>query len=217
MRAWPTLLLALAATPAAAQRAGDDTGLLLGLRAGYGVPFGDVARGAQAVRDLVPAKIPLWLDLGYRFSARVQGELFLELAPASVADAFCGPGGSCQAFDLRFGVAVHFHLAPRRVLDPWLGVGAGVEVLRADGLGPDPAVPGRFEWTWAGVELPLVEAGVDARISERLTLGPYVSASFVQFTSIAERPVGGTERTRKIEDRATHRWVQAGLKATLRL
>jgi hypothetical protein len=215
MRAWPALLLVLAAAPAAAQREGDDTGLVLGLRAGYGVPFGDLSRDGPAVRDVVPAKIPLRLDLGYRFALRVQGELFLELAPARVADEACGPGGSCDAYDLRFGLVVQLHLAPRAALDPWLAAGVGVEVLRVEG--PDPSASARSERTWSGVELPLVEAGVDVRISRRLTLGPFVSATLAQFTSVEEGPVDGAATTGAIDARARHGWLQAGLKGTLRL
>lgn len=214
MRAWPALLLVLAAAPAAAQREGDDTGLVLGLRAGYGVPFGDLSRDGPAVRDVVPAKIPLRLDLGYRFAARVQGELFLELAPARVADEACGAGGSCEAYDLRFGLAVQLHLAPRAALDPWIALGAGVEVLRAERAAPAGA--GRTERTWFGVELPLVEIGVDLRVSARLTLGPYVSATLAEFTSVEESPSDGGGTT-AVDARARHGWVQAGLKGTLRL
>jgi hypothetical protein len=217
MRAWPALLLALTATPAAAQRAGDDTGFLLAARAGYGLPFGEVARDGQAVEDVVPAKVPLWLELGYRFGPRVQGDLFVELAPGRVADAACGAGGSCHAYDLRFGVAVQLHLAPRASLDPWVGVGLGVEILQAEVQGPDPtAPPGGYEWKWAGIEIPL-EVGVDVRISNRLAVGPYLSVSLAQFTSVEERPVGGTGPIGAIDDRELHGWVQAGLKATLRL
>ena len=48
MRACLALLLALAAVPAAAQQPDDDTGLVLGLRAGYGAPLG-VSRGTTMV------------------------------------------------------------------------------------------------------------------------------------------------------------------------
>ena len=222
MRAWPALLLALAlaagpAAAAAASPASDASGFLLSARVGWGVPFGDVSRDAQAVEDVVAAKVPIWLELGYRFARRVDGDLYVELAPARVAGAACGAGGACDGYDLRFGLLVHVHLAPTRAIDPWLGVGVGVETLQAEVQGPDPAAPaGGEQWTWSGIEVPL-ELGVDARLSARLTLGPYVSASLAQFTSLGEQPAGGAGATGSIDRRALHGWMQAGLRATFRL
>jgi hypothetical protein len=217
MRAWPALLLALAALPAAAQPAGEETEFLVSTRAGYGVPFGEVARDGEAVDEIVPDKFPLGLELGYRLTPRVHGDIYVELAPARVADAACGAGGSCRAYDLRFGLLFLLRLAPGRQLDPWIGIGVGVEVLQAEVQGADPAAPpGGSERRWTGIEVPL-EAGVDVRISRRLALGPYVSASLAQFTSKEERPVGGTGATGPVDHRQLHGWLQAGLKATFQL
>lgn len=217
MRAPAALLLALAATGAAAQPAGEDQGFVLAARAGYGVPFGEVAHDGEALADLVPAKIPLWLQLGYRFARRVQGAAYVELAPARVDDAACGAGGSCEAFDLRFGLLVELRLAPGRTLDPWIGVGVGVEILQAEVQGPDPgAPPGEYESKWAGIEIPL-ELGLDVRISDRVALGPYATVSLAKFTSVEAHAVGGSGPTGSIEGRELHGWVQGGLRATFRL
>jgi hypothetical protein len=222
MRARPALLLALAvaAGPAAAapaRRTPDASGFLLSARAGWGVPFGDLSRGEPAVEDVVSAKVPIWLELGYRFARRVDGGLYVELAPARVAAAACGAAGACDGYDLRFGLLVHVHLAPARTIDPWLGVGIGVETLQAEVQGSDPAAPaGGEERTWSGIEAPL-ELGVDARLSPRLKLGPYVSVSLAQFTSHEEQPAAGVSATGSIGRRALHGWMQAGLRATFRL
>jgi hypothetical protein len=218
MRACLALLLALAALPAAAQQPGDDTGLVLGLRAGYGAPFGEVESDGAPVRDVVSSKIPIWLELGYRFSARLQGEIFFELAPASVRAGLCAGDASCEASDARFGIVLQLHLAPHGPIDPWLGVGVALELLRAEVVDPGGGrPPGRYDWTWAGLELPILEAGLDVRVSRRLTLGPYVSASLGEFTSFSERPEGGPTTSGSIDEREPHGWIQGGLKGTLRL
>lgn len=216
MRLRPILLVALLAAPAAARPgAPDESGVILGLRAGYGVPFGEVEQDSEAVREVVDAKVPLWLELGYRFNRRVQGMLFFELAPASVSSERCAAGG-CDAYHFRFGVAVQLHLAPGARLDPWVGAGVGMEVLRAEIDDPD-ATPVRRELTWAGLELTVAEAGLDVRISRRFTLGPYLSVSLGEFTSRSERPEGGSSARDPIDEREEHGWVQAGLKATILL
>ncbi len=217
MRRAPAVLLAALAAPALGQappQAPLDSGIWLGARGGYAVPSGDTSLGGAAVRDVVDHKIPIWLDLGYRFNRWVWGELFLELAPAEVASA-CPPGVACSASDVRFGLGAQFHLASRRALDPWVGVGLGVEVLKAKVW--DPALLGITTSTWAGIELPFVEAGVDVAVSQRLSFGPYAALSAAYFTSVSHRPPGGGTTSRSIEGRASHAWAQAGLKATLRL
>ncbi len=218
MRAWLALLLALAAAPGTAQPPGEDgSDFLVSARAGYGAPFGDVVRDGEAVDEIVPGKFPLWLELGYRLTPRVVGDVYVELAPARVARGACGAGRSCQAYDLRFGLLVLLRLAPGRTVDPWVGAGVGVEVLQAEVQGPDvTASPADFERRWTGIEIPL-EAGVDLRLSSRLALGPYVSASVAWFTSVEEGPADGAGATGSIDDRALHGWLQAGLKATYRL
>jgi hypothetical protein len=216
MRLRPILLVVLLAAPAAARPdASDESGVLLGFRAGYGVPFGEVERDSEAVREVADAKLPLWLELGYRFDRRVQGTLFFEFAPASVSSERCAAGG-CEAYHVSFGVAVQLHLAPGGRLDPWIGAGVGMEVLRAE-IDDPGATPVRRELTWAGLAFPIAEAGLDVRISHRFTLGPYVSVSFGRFTSRSERPQGGSSARDPIGEREEHGWVQAGLKATILL
>lgn len=222
MRASLALLLAVTAASARPARAEppdvpDQTGLVLALRAGGGVAFGSLESGGVPVRDVVQWKVPLWLEVGYRFNPHVRGELYFEYGPGSVASAYCSPGVTCSAADARFGLAVQLHLAPERLVDPWIGVGFGVEVLNAH---LSDAVPlgaaGRHEFTWAGIELP-VEVGLDVAVSERFTVGPYVSAAFGQFTSISQGPVGEDRESGAIDRRSTHGWVQVGIKTTLKL
>jgi len=221
MRAGPAVLLAavigLAVPAAAAQPRGvGDDGLVIAVRVGWGLPFGDVSRDppALAVKEVAEAKMPFSLDLGYRFNRRVWGEIFFELAPARVADGSCAASASCSASDVRIGVAMQLHLAPAATFDPWIGLGVGVEVLSTEA---DVPTGGRIESSWAGFELPFVEAGVDVAVNRWFSLGPYGSASFAQFTSAARRPEGGTTARDSIADRASHGWTQLGLKATLRL
>lgn len=213
MRSCLALLLAALAAPAAAApyAAAGSPGLVFSARAGYGVPFGEIARDAGPLDEVVGRKIPFWLELGYRFGGRFEGDIYLEFAPAAV-EARCPASFSCSASDVRFGIAVRFHARPESRLDPWVAAGFGVEVMNASYV-PDPA-QGRWEFAWSGFEVP-VEGGLDLRVAERFTLGPFVHATFARFVSASQRPPGGTSSSSSVEGRDTHGWLQVGLKATL--
>ncbi len=215
MRARSLLLVALlSAGPAraATRGGGDDDGILFALRAGWAVPYGDLAKG-EPLPDLVDAKLPLWLEVGYRFNAHFRSALYFELAPMALVD--CPAGAACSAFDVRSGVVLQLHPAPRSWLDPWIGIGFGVEHLQATAP-PTHGAPTAWELSWDGLEVP-VEAGLDFPLGDYLTLGPYVNGTFAQFTSASARPPGGPTTSGAVHDRATHGWLQAGLTLTLKL
>ncbi len=126
MRGRLLLLALLAAAPAVARAAGappaaDDDGIVFGVRGGWGLPSGDIAPG-ERLKDLADSKLPLWLEVGYRFNGHVRAQVYFELAPMSLASP-CPSGAACSAFDVRTGISLHLHPAPRSWLDPWLGFG----------------------------------------------------------------------------------------------
>src|SRR5512133_3238234 len=217
MRGRPLLLLALLAAPASVRASGSsaagEDGILFGVRGAWALPAGDIAPG-EPLKDLAGAKLPLWLEVGYRFNGHVRAEIYFELAPMSLAEP-CPSGAACSAFDVRSGLALQLHLAPRSWVDPWIGLGFGVEYLQAT----TPIAGGgvtAWELSWYGLEVP-VEAGLDLAISDVFTVGPYASVSFAQFTSASKKKPGEPTTSGAIDRRATHGWGQAGLKMTLKL
>src|SRR5512143_3120902 len=90
MRVRPFVVLALLAPALARAEAvapPQDSGPIFSLRAGIGVPSGDVGSAGPAVADLVERKYPLGFELGYRLSRRFWAQLHVELAPATAASA----------------------------------------------------------------------------------------------------------------------------------
>lgn len=214
MRARSLLAAAAILAPwtAVAQPPPGDAGLVVALRGGYAVPYGDVTLDAPVDR-IVTSRVPFGLELGYRFNRRFRGTLQLELSPASVAS--CARAVSCSASDVRVAVELAVHLAPGSWLDPWAAVGAGVEVMNARTR--DTPQAEELERSWAGVELPLVEAGVDITVSRFFVVGPFVTFTASRFTSVSQRTVGAPATNESIDARATHGWLAAGLRAMLLL
>ncbi len=214
----PLLAAALLAPVLARAQVADpnaESGPLFALRAGVGVPAGDVSSGGPQVSDFVEGAVPVGFELGYRLSRRFWVELGFELAPAKPASPLCAAGTACSASDVRIVVQLVLRLLPGSRVDPWLGVGAGAEALNAEGL--DAGTGARAEWTWMGFVLPALEAGADVALSDRIALGPWASLSFAQFTTDSVKPSGGGTVSGPVHGRVTHRWLSAGLQATLRL
>ncbi len=238
MRARPLALALVLALPAVAAAQYDpnrppppgprkhvvrDQGINLSMRLGFGVPSGDISDDVDAnghkidpaLSDLIDHKIPIWLELGYRFNPSIWGGLYLELSPAKTSRSFCVTGRDCSSSDVRFGVDMQAHFAPYGNIDPWVGVGIGAEFLAAKAY--DPSINDVSKFTWAGLELPLLEAGLDLALSPRATIGPYVAWSIAYYTRYGVESPGYADISGDITDHAIHTWFQIGVKGTLKL
>lgn len=219
------LLAVVLASPALAEEDEDDrvveappvgdVGPFAALRAGLGGPWGDIADGGPRVSDYADAKLPLGFELGYRLGRRLWTELYFELAPARAARALCAGGAACSASDVRLGLAAIVRLAPGARLDPWVALGAGIEVMNAKGR--DAATGEITAVSWAGVEAPVLEAGLDVALSDYAGVGPWLSASLSHFTTGSARDAEGDTSAGRIEARGRHGWISGGVKLTLRL
>jgi len=218
MRARLALLVAVLAVPAATLAQAPyyypppraDRGLNLGARIGYGAPFGDLSSDTQSVGSYVPGKLPIWLELGYRMNRVFILNLFTELSPAWVDSSFCTPGTSCSASDYRIGVDGQFHFAAHAPIDPWFGVGIGVEWLNTHTFDGQNGV--MVHQTWSGWEFPILEGGLDLAASPNFTFGPFVSLSFGQYTHLQDSELGSTSLST-----ASHGWLEIGVKGTFKL
>jgi hypothetical protein len=205
-------LLGLLVAAPDASAAEDTSGFTIVIGGAYAVPRGDLDDDGPAVDGVVASRLPLWLELGYRFTRAFRLHLFLELSPDELVDDACPSADRCSAEGLRLGLDVKLHLRPGRLLDPWVGLGIGIETLelrRTDAAGP-------ANLRWAGFEAPIVLGGLDVQVGPRVGFGPYVSASYAQYTSLREE-AGGTTRNVRVDPRAAHSWLEAGLRLRLDL
>jgi len=174
-------------------------GFELGLRTGYGLPFGKTTgsgptptttngantqseNGAAALGDSVKGQVPLGLDIGYRITPAWYAGVYLNYGFTSLAENFdeiCSQNGiSCAAHSARVGVNVHYHFLPAAKLDPWVGLGFGYELLGYKISGPDSDAGALLR----GWELVNLQVGADYRVARGLRIGPVATFTLAQYS-----------------------------------
>jgi hypothetical protein len=200
-------VLALAVLLGATLPAAAPAQTVLGLRAGLGVPWGELTRSA-AVADSLESMVPITLDLGIRLGPALVAGAYASYGvarPSKVWQEGCDlTSARCTAADLRIGAQLQLH-ADGGASGFWGGFGLGYEELRtrnADGF--------VTELTFKGYDATL-QCGFDFRASQALRIGPWLAATAGHFSAVTS----GSERT--LGSRALHGWLQAGLRAELTL
>jgi hypothetical protein len=202
-------------------------GFELGARLGYGLPLGDVDT-RQALKgtvgdplgETIRNMVPIWIDAGYRLAPRWFAGLFFAYAPGAIGGALynaCGPAMAktgaqnvdCSVFDVRAGAEVHYHVAPGKLWDPWLGAGLGYEWLHlgfSTGFAPSTE-------TWAsGFELIDLQAGLDVAVGTRVHLGPFAALTTAVYSWNDTLPSSST-----FSSPALHEWVVLGVRGAIDL
>lgn len=205
---------AMAAAPARA----DDSGFTLALRAGYGIPMGDILvdQGvAESLSDNISGKIPLWIDVGYRINKAVFVGAYFQYGIGFVNEstAFggaCQLGASCSAYNMRFGIEGIYNFSPDASFAPWAGLGVGYEIanLSAEFAGQ------KASGTVRGFEYVNLQVGGDYKVSPTFSVGPYVAFSLAQFSEQDVEIPGQPTLSGSIPETAMHEWLQLGVKGT---
>jgi hypothetical protein len=228
--------LCAAAPASAADRAAEGAArrFQIGLRSGYGLPFGRYADVRQldafrdsnvnALSDDTHGAIPLWLDLGYRLTPKLELGVYAMYGivlprEGSVGDPLgggCPEGLECSGGGVRFGVQGHYHFSPEGRVDPWLGLGVGYEWITSHVEGRVIGVPIDLQTSHGGPELLHLQAGVDLRATPVFGFGPFAALSLMQYTSCSAE-LDGNETECRLPDAAWHGWLLLGVRATLGL
>ena len=176
-------------------RQGGERGASVGFRAGYGKAFGD-AVDSTAQSSLIQGMIPFWVDIGYRLNPKLYLGGYFQFAIGMVP----GDCPGCSANVMRFGFNLHYHLLPGDDYDPWVGIGAGYEILNLN------LYPGSGSASLRGFEIPNVQLGVDIRATDNLSAGPFVTFALAEYTSASGYPVSGVNKK-------LHEWLIFGVRA----
>jgi hypothetical protein len=152
----------------------SDVGFNVGIRGGYGVPFGN-ANGAPLNQVAVGMGM-VGVDIGWNFTPHFYlGGYFLYGfgLGADLQNSGCNDTDiSCSAAMIRVGMNVRYHFAPAKAWDPWVGAGLGYELINAsetdatDGSSNLSSALQAFDAT--------LEGGIDFKPIHYMGFGPYV-------------------------------------------
>lgn len=179
---------------------------------GIAFPFGDAVEG-EALHDTTPRVVPLGLELGLRFTPTVYAGLFGQYGFVRHARECY----SCVDHVLRLGAEAVFHLSPGAALDPWLGVGVGIEfpsdAERSERRQTDPTYDPVVRQLW-GPMLQL-QAGLDVALGNHLSVGPWLGILTGAYTSHSD---GIPDQGLRFDTYSTamHWWLSAGVRFALR-
>jgi hypothetical protein len=195
-----------------------NSGLQLGLRSGFGLPFGKLFGDANVRSDL-KGVIPIWVDAGYRFNPSIYVGAYgaFGYGLVNTSNNECGSDGvSCSAYDVRLGVNAQYHFRPKTSVDPWAGLGVGYEWLHSKGSGPG----GSVSQTLDGFELFGLQIGADFEVDATFKLGPFVGYSVGTFghgTKSQKNALVDASADAGISNTATHEWLTLGLRGVFNI
>ena len=194
--------------PSPTPPAGDlpDSGPRFGVRTGLARPIGSAFAGSSAMSDTIYGYVPLRLDAGYRIERHFYVGIDAQLA--AIIPAGCTSGYSCSGMDTRLGVMVAYHLLPTKLVDPYLGIGVGYEVLHTTRSVDSTSV----DITARGFELFDAELGADLRLGRSWRIGPVISGSVARYTSVAVNGIESTDFTTLL-----HAWAMVGVRGAFDL
>jgi len=197
------------AAPPPAETVADSTparhGLVLAVRPlGVGLPMGNVAKDSP-MTDLTVADIPIWLDAGYFVLRQLMLGIYAQYAIVAGGHNFTGSGS-----DIRIGIQAQYYPLETGVLNPWVGLGVGYEMLKTT------ATFGNETVDLKGFEFAHLQAGLDFRLGKYIGLGPLVGYSIGQYSSMSMSGAYTNGQT-SFGDKALHEWLTFSARVTLTL
>ena len=196
------IALVLGSAPAFGQSVAERK-VRVGAGVGFAMPLGDLAT-APLSYDVV-RQVPISLEADYFVLPHL-------LVGAYGQYGFAAGGqdsGDATVRDVSFGVQAQYHGAAGAALDPWLGLGAGYEILseRSD----QAAMVAR------GFELARLQAGLDLRVGPALAFGPFLGLSIDEYNHYKLTRGSDTAFDGSIDSKGFHEWLTVGVKGTIAL
>ncbi|MBU8895164.1 hypothetical protein KRR26_06085 [Corallococcus sp. M34] len=160
------------------------------------------------------------LDVSYFFNEQLSLGGYFQYGASLKGN--CPPGSTCAHSLMRFGVDLNYQFAPVARLRPWVGVGAGYEILNRKE--DEAATDTRLTYRLRGFELGHANVGLDFQLSPSMSVGPYVTAAMAQYSKVSS--TYGSRSTQSFFQMDTlsipkdmqklHAWLQPGLRLQFR-
>lgn len=192
------------------------SGIELGVRTGYALPFGEQEGAAaggnsQSLSDAYDGVVPIWIDAGYRFNPRWYAGAFFQYGIALVNEAknqVCvGTRTGCSGRDIQLGLDAHYHFMPRAGFDPWIGFGAAYEIASSSSSAGGTTMSSSF----SGFQFVNVQLGGDYKPMRDLGVGPFVVASVGEYSSCSASWPGGSDSCAE-RGSGPHGWLTFGVR-----
>jgi hypothetical protein len=196
----------------------------LGGRLGYAIGKGQLVEGTS-MNEVFSGAVPLIFDLAVRFRSGLALGLYAQVGVGIQGEAL-DECDDCSLWNLRLGLQALQHFNSRGSVDPWIGVGIGVDdtiVAREEEY-----LGSKYRWETSYKAVPefLVQAGIDIDIGNKnLAFGPFVAATYAVYNEISSEvscaesycaDLSARESETTIPDSAktSHGWLLAGVRGT---
>lgn len=229
------LVLGMLMVASGARAESQGTGLTLGARLAYGLPYGDANTGL-ALRDYAGATVPVIVEAGYRFTKQLSASAYFQYAHAAGSSSACAqipaasknPASSCTASSgqsLRYGVEAAYRF-PLQALTPWVAIGVGGERTETTSTVHIPASAGSPAFNGdvtvgratAFIGELSLHGGVEWALAPGLSVGPFATLTFARYGDATLSPdPWGVASGIPSSDRTWHEWLQLGVKGTFDL
>ena len=212
-----TLLLPLLLVPALGPAHAEGPGLSLGLRTGYGIPFGSF-RGTpdpDRMGEVYSGLLPFGVDAALRFRSGFFVGAHGQYALALLRDPECPAELSCGGSNLRLGLDVGWRFGTRFNWHPWVALGAEYEWTHYEYAIDSGA--GSVRMRYRGLDFLHVQAGGDYTLSEHFRMGPFAALSVGEYSHLDVRVRRSDARHDITADEAVprgaaHLWFSFGVR-----
>jgi hypothetical protein len=184
------------------------TGVDLGARVGYAIPFGGLDGNRGSLGGWVSGAVPVIIEAGYRFDRRFSVGPYFQIAFAQVknnTNTGCGAGSDCSGWIVRAGVQGLYHLNLASRIEPWVGLGLGYEYTTYSGTIGNIG----FSGTASGWEFVNLQVGGDVPLGQGMAVGPFIGFTLARYDSISGT-LGDLTGSSDLTNPTLHEWLLIG-------
>lgn len=211
-------IMTVAGICALSSAAAAESGVEVGVRAGYTIPLGTSVNGGELgdidFNRTIDGATPLGLDVSYRlapmFAVGLYGQYGFGFLPKESADNCENANFDCSISDIRAGLQATY-IAQLKAMEAWLGVTLGLDRIatQLEGI--------TFPVNSIAMTLPEfgVQGGVGFKVTPTFSIGPFASLSFGRF-SYGHLELNGEERHMHVpsDQRRFHEWLTLGVRGS---